>query len=135
MPNNVNDELYHYGVKGMKWGVRRAKTSNQPSVIYAKVKDISPEILDRGKRAVDSLPIDIQQFASKKGPRVPARKMPRDISLLMEYATSEERSSSMYVKSMNGHIYTVMNHPDGTPRILHKRKLTGTIHDRRGDKK
>lgn len=24
----MNDELYHYGVKGMRWGVRRAKRTN-----------------------------------------------------------------------------------------------------------
>lgn len=26
--NNVHYELYHYGVKGMKWGVRRNRTLN-----------------------------------------------------------------------------------------------------------
>lgn len=34
-----NDELYHYGVKGMKWGVRRARQNIQTKYKVHKVKN------------------------------------------------------------------------------------------------
>lgn len=37
---NYNSELYHHGVKGMKWGVRRARqTTSSPGVRRAKKPD------------------------------------------------------------------------------------------------
>lgn len=50
---NHADELYHYGVKGMKWGVRK-KRATQASPTSKRQRDIS-----RATRGVDK---DIQSF-------------------------------------------------------------------------
>lgn len=39
MPNQLQNELYHYGVKGMKWGVRRSR-SDQIKALTEKARDI-----------------------------------------------------------------------------------------------
>lgn len=40
-------ELYHYGVKGMRWGVRRNRSMNGG--------EVSKELIRAGKAAVDSV--------------------------------------------------------------------------------
>lgn len=44
-----NNELQHFGIKGMRWGIRRAKptANNKPSVAPGSVKD---EYLERKKQ-------------------------------------------------------------------------------------
>lgn len=45
-----NEELFHYGVKGMKWGVRRArKASSSSSKSSARKKEINRNIKDYRK--------------------------------------------------------------------------------------
>lgn len=36
----MNKQLYHYGVKGMKWGVRRYKEDSRPKVVRREIDDI-----------------------------------------------------------------------------------------------
>ena len=46
---NTNNELYHYGVLGMKWGVRRGNTSTA----YAKASKKLNRLNNRAEKAMD----------------------------------------------------------------------------------
>ena len=47
---NYNSELYHHGVKGMKWGVRRARTTVSTSSGGRKKKSTNPIVTSFKKR-------------------------------------------------------------------------------------
>lgn len=50
----INGELYHHGVKGMKWGVRRAKKNSSKNRRSSKKRARnSNSIKEKGKKFVD----------------------------------------------------------------------------------
>lgn len=52
----MNNQLCHYGVKGMKWGVRRNRTNSLSVDDYRNVKktvDSSKNLVEQGKRYND----------------------------------------------------------------------------------
>lgn len=132
----IDGELYHYGVKGMKWGVRRNQTGSSKSFADKTINDISKSQIEKGQRAADNalrgLPINLQLFAKKNRK---ARPMPKVISELMTHATVEQRNSAMYVTDIGNYTYTVMNQPGDTPIVINKRKNDGLTRNKRGDKK
>ena len=49
-----NNELYHYGVLGMKWGVRKSRPSSSgSSKRKKKTNELSPDFKERTKRKSD----------------------------------------------------------------------------------
>lgn len=38
-----NNELYHYGIKGMRWGVRRSKSTSGPSASPKRTKKMTAD--------------------------------------------------------------------------------------------
>ena len=53
---NNSDELYHYGVKGMKWGVRRYQRTDGSLTAAGKRRYSDKEISDYRKRKISEAP-------------------------------------------------------------------------------
>lgn len=100
-------ELYHYGVKGMKWGVRR-----------------SPEELARAAKRVK---MNLQFFAKRasdvKPPRLSKQEFAHVMSELRTHITKKEKELAIITKHIGGYTYTFENHFDDTYRIIKKRKI------------
>lgn len=54
MPYNNEHELYHYGVKGMKWGVRKNRANADAPVTPSRRTLRLQKAVDRQKKVVDS---------------------------------------------------------------------------------
>lgn len=61
---NYNDELYHYGVLGMRWGIRRSKSGS--SKLFGKKRKNEPEIHDDYKKAHDKKSVKSMSDAELK---------------------------------------------------------------------
>lgn len=69
---NYTDELYHHGVKGMKWGVRRTKAQLGHKV--------SRGLKRTKKRFVDAVQARRAQSAAKSAAKKEAARSPKDMS-------------------------------------------------------
>lgn len=96
--------LQHYGVKGMKWGVRKRR--------YTKTSN-------RGK-------IGIQFFAKKAKDRKTILLKPSEYSHVMHelatWITEEQKSSPVFHKPIGDHVYMFENN-GGSYRVIGKKKI------------
>lgn len=61
-------ELAHYGVKGMKWGVRKDRTSNHPQ-LKAKTEDISVKLKNGDTLSLSGKPTSLMtKFMARVNP-------------------------------------------------------------------
>lgn len=98
-------ELYHYGVKGMKWGVQKNRYTKRPI---------------RGK-------IGLQFFAKRASSRKTVRLSQSEYSHIMHevatWITEEQKNSSVFHKNIGQYTYMFDNTGD-SPRVISKSKIT-----------
>lgn len=49
----MSKEIFHYGIPGMRWGIRRSSTKTSAKEKVKKVKNASPEQLEKAKSVGD----------------------------------------------------------------------------------
>ena len=115
-------ELYHYGVKGMKWGVRRAR--NKKSLINKvskthKFKDDVERYQGRANTALQAakghqlLSTKARNTGDKNSERVHNRKSVRLLSESETYERMSEKAMSNFLKSKASALYGSAKVKDG----------------------
>lgn len=99
--------LFHYGIKGMKWGVRRSR-----------------EQLDKlAGRATMNLQLFGKRVKSRKTLRLDVREYAMVMSELRTHITDEEKKLPVIIKPIENHIYKFENHFNDTYRVIDKWKI------------
>ena len=99
--------LFHYGIKGMKWGVRRSR-----------------EQLDKlAGRATMNLQLFGKRVKSRKTLRLDVREYAMVMSELRTHITDEEKKLPVIIKPIENHIYKFENHFNDTYRVMDKGKI------------
>lgn len=116
MPNNnyiitssgsfvSKDEFYHWGVKGMKGGIRRQQLRKSPNV---------------------RMEIGLQFFANKASSRktvkLSKKELAHVISELATNITDKQKTYPTVVKPIGHYVYVFENNFDGTYRVIGKKK-------------
>lgn len=74
-----NNELYHYGVPGMKWGVRRSHTQVRSDVIKRQTKKLN-NVSDLGKHTSNAFN-EASRLTDKASSRTkPSKKVRKELS-------------------------------------------------------
>lgn len=91
-------ELYHHGVKGMKWGVRK---KSRPASIQYNYK--APDQIRR--------------------PRLSKQEYAHVLSEVATYMTEEQRNLHVFTRNIGKNVYTILNNFDNTYDILSKKAI------------
>ena len=119
--------LMHYGVKGMKWGVRRyeSKSGHLTTSGKARYNLLSDRkfVLEKPKLSK----IGLQFFAKKpsdfKTIRLPKKEYAHVMSEIATHVISEERAKDIVMKYIGQYRYMAENLHDGTFRIIGKSRI------------
>lgn len=102
------NELMHYGVPGMKWGVRKKKPTTNPNAL----KSVNTQLFG-------------QKLNSEKVIRLSKKGYAHVMSELATNITNAQRSQPTIVKNIGKHKYTFKNNFDNTFEIIDRKLIPG----------
>lgn len=124
--NRYQAELYHYGIKGMKKGVRRG-----PPYPIGKKRSTSSK-----KSATIALAKSLAKPASKRPTfYVSHWEENHVLHKVMTHAQKELHTMKVFSKYIGDYIYTIDNNFDGTFRIIGKVPIVPLVFERYKKKK
>lgn len=103
-------ELYHYGVKGMKWGVRRKQSPKRTTGHY------TTNASTLGRAMVSK--IGSKPISSYKKPTLNPIDRETVLSYLMTNMTREQRSKHIISKPIGDHVFTFVKKSEGDYEII-----------------
>ena len=99
------NELYHYGVKGMKWGVRKPSSTKKP-------RRSESDVQYRGK-----------SISSYRIKRLSKKEYAHVMSELMTNITSAQKKFPIITKPIGSYTYTFVNNFDDTYDVIGKQLI------------
>lgn len=106
-----NTSLYHYGIKGMKWGIRRSAEYLAKSRERVKM---NLQFFAKRAKSRPTLNLDVVEYAHV-------------MSELRTNITKEQKTHTVINKAIGNHIYTFENHFDDTYRIIGKKMIPDSV--------
>lgn len=88
----MREELYHHGVKGMKWGVRK---DNKRKNVYYRVGKKSKDVNSSGALYVSSSKDDAARYVRNLGPNLLAKLLGNAQTHVQTISTSHNLKNSL----------------------------------------
>lgn len=106
-----DSSLMHYGVKGMRWGVRKA----DKAVVNVK------------NHVTMNLQLFAKKATSRKTVKLGTKEFAHVMSELRTNITKEEKTHTVVNKAIGNFVYSFENHFDDTYRVIGKRKIPESV--------